>query len=119
MYPEGVGYPEGRVYPEGVGYPEGRVYPEGVGYPEGRVYPLRQSVRILLSGCLHLCPQYVPSFMNLTILDSPCFVVDGIAMIGFPCPSVHNVAPRMKSICPPTPANTHRPTLILNGLKSS
>ena len=49
---------------------------------------------------------YTPFLMNGTIFDSPLFVVDGIARIGFPRPSLHNAAPRKKSICPPTPTNT-------------
>ena len=48
--------------------------------------------------------QYIPCLMNGTIFDSPFFVVDGIARIGFPRPSLHKAAPRKKSICPPTPA---------------
>ena len=38
-----------------------------------------------------------------TILDSPLLVTDGKAKIGFPKPSYPKAAPRIKSICPPTP----------------
>ena len=40
-----------------------------------------------------------------TIFDSPLFVTDGMAKIGFPRPSVPRAAPLMKSIWPPTPAD--------------
>ena len=45
------------------------------------------------------------SLIKGTILDSPFLVCEGRAMIGRPRASLHNDAPRMKSICPPKPKN--------------
>ena len=46
----------------------------------------------------------LPGLRKGTILDSPFLVVEGMARIGFPSPSLPTAAPLMKSTCPPTPA---------------
>lgn len=51
----------------------------------------------------------IPNFKTGVILDSPLFVTEGRAIIGFPLPSNPSAAPLMKSTCPPNPENIRVP----------